>query len=120
MSGVVLNYDHLLENNHIEIVEICSKIKNNTEALVRYLKTADPNILTSCTPGIAPGDNTKSFQVIWAPTIESSQTQGTFITKKPIELYNSNNAPVIDTLFGFNSEVFQLFEFSYRIIDYCI
>lgn len=112
MSGVVFNYDHLLERNHIAIVENCTEIKNNTEALIKYLKTADPNILTRCA--------NVSHSVVWAPTIESSQTQGAFITKNPIELYNSNNAPVIDTLFGFNSEVFQQFEISYRIIDYLI
>lgn len=112
MSGVVLNYDHLLERNHIEIVEKCSKIKNNAEALINYLKTADAHILSNCT--------NVSHSVIWAPNIESSQTPGAFITKKPRELYDSNNAPAIDTLFGFNSEVLRLFEILYRIIGYSI
>lgn len=42
---------------------------------------------------------------LFQPTIESSSVVGAFLTKMPEEIYNSNEAPAMDTMFSLTTEV---------------
>lgn len=98
-SGSAFSYDALIKGNNIDKVKECTKI-NNTEKLVHFLKTANSSTLTDCHPA-----NDIIFE--WLPTIESPNTVGAFITKTPEEIYNSDEAPIMDTLFSFTNKVWQ-------------
>lgn len=94
------NYAFANSGNHLDQMKMCLEIHDKRK-LIEFLKTVDSNDLEEC--------QTLSFKnttaVPWAPTIENSETIGAFKTETPIEIYNSDNPPVIDALFSFNSQV---------------
>lgn len=42
----------------------------------------------------------------WAPFLESTNATNAFITKRPVEIYNSDDPPILDTFFSIASQVF--------------
>lgn len=71
--------------------------------LIDNLKEADSQFLTKVYP---TDTNFVTLTFPWVPTIESSSAVGAFVTKPPNEVYNSDEAPVMDVMFSFNSKVF--------------
>lgn len=102
MSGVSLVYWALDEPNHFKRMQQFTNIDDRSE-LVDYLKTANAQNLAAS----MPTSNTEillSFP--WVPTIENSATRGAFLTQRPEDIYNSDEAPIMDAMFTFTSEVF--------------
>lgn len=102
MSSTAFNYYALFEPNHLKRMQDYTKVEDNAK-LIEYLKNADSKTLANCY-------QTGNLELIlldspWVPTIESPSTKGAFITKTPEEIYNSDAAPVMDTMFSFNSQV---------------
>lgn len=88
--------------NHVEVVQKCLKIDDKSK-LVEYLKTAHANeIAQQCDLW---NTGFKTFSQTWVPTIEAPTANEAFITKSLDEIYNSTEAPIMDTLFSFNAEV---------------
>lgn len=102
LSGSAFNYYALSENNHLKRIQEYAGIRNQ-EQLVEYLKTVDGNALAI---SMMWNHNGMVFNIPWVPTIESPGTPGAFLTKTPAEIYESKDAPVLDTMFSFNSKVF--------------
>lgn len=102
LSSTALNYYALHEPNHLESLQQISKIRDEHK-LVEYLKTT--NSFTLATIQATNDFGKILLKTPWAPTIESPTTKGAFITKHPEEIYKSEKAPVIDTIFGFTSQV---------------
>lgn len=100
-SGVALNYWSLSHTNHVKRMQEYSKIED-MEKLVEYLKTSDSETFDDCYRWDEFGNILLSP---WAPTIESSDTVGAFLTKTPEQIYNSDGAPTIDALFAFTTHV---------------
>lgn len=99
-SSSAFSYYAFANANHLDQMKSCSEIRSK-EKLIQFLKTVDSKELDGC--------QTFSFTnvsaVPWGPTIENSETIGAFKTMTPNETYNSDNPPVMDTLFSFNSQV---------------
>lgn len=88
--------------NHVEVVQKCLEI-NDKNKLVEYLKIADGHeILHQCHMW-RTGFGT--FSQTWVPTIETPNATEAFLTKSLDEIYNSTEAPIMDTMFSFNAEV---------------
>lgn len=102
MSGTIYDYYPLDENNHYKRMQKCSKIKSRKK-LLKYLKTTDANILAACHATDSYGKMLLTME--WVPTIENPSTKGAFITQRADDIYNSADAPVMDTLFSFTSQV---------------
>lgn len=75
---------------------------DDAEQLVEYLRTSDSETFANCHTWDSFGNVLNSP---WAPTIESPDTTGAFLTKTPYEIYSSDNAPTMDVMFVFNSHV---------------
>lgn len=86
--------------NHLERVQKCFQA-NDMGHLIEYLKVADRNILMNCYPFIIPDD----LYPVWVPTIENRNASDAFLTKTPYEIYDSDEAPQMDAIFGFTSQV---------------
>lgn len=72
------------------------------DKLIEYLKTTSSNVLEKC----HTMDNFDMTLIPpWVPTIEDPDTIGAFMTETPETIYNSGNAPMIDTLISFTSKV---------------
>lgn len=69
--------------------------------LIKTLKVVNSTVLARCYPYKFPAD----LNLFWAPTIESDTISGPFMTKTPDEIYNSGNAPSMDVVFSFDSQV---------------
>lgn len=106
MSGVSFNNFALYESNHLERMQNFTNIKDE-QKLVEYLKAADSAVLAKVT-GLK--DSRYIVQTSWAPTIESPETNGAFITQHPEEIYQSDKAPIMDAIFTFNSMVLKFNE----------
>lgn len=102
-SGVALDYFALHEPDHLGRLYEFSKTQDKKQ-LIKYLKSTDSQILAECYSTLDFGNVLVSLP--WVPTIESPLTKGAFLTKTPEEILNSNEAPVMDILFSFTSEVF--------------
>lgn len=100
-SGAVFNYWALDENDHLKKMQEYAKI-DDVQQLIEYLKTLDSESLGDCYSWDTVGN---LVAPPWLPTIESSETDGAFLTKTPDEIYASDNPPVMDTLIAFNSHV---------------
>lgn len=99
-SSSAFSYYGYADGNHFKQMQECSKT-DDEEKLIEFLKTADIKTLIEC-----QSHNFESSVIVpWAPTIENAGTIGAFKTKTPDEIYNSDNAPVMDAMFSFNSEV---------------
>lgn len=99
MSGSALQYYVLwaYNNNREEQIQNCAKT-NDTQKIIELLKTASGRALLNCNK---PG---------WNPTIESTHTKDAFLTQSPDDIYNSSEAPIIDTMFSFASKVSHRFQ----------
>lgn len=112
LSSTSFNFYTLFEPNHLKRLQECSEI-DDKKMLIEYLQTADSDILAKCA---STNDLGKLLLAApWVPTIENASTKGAFITKTPEEIYNSDKAPVLDTMFTFTSDVFQRTHFSFNI-----
>lgn len=100
ISFSAFNAYELSATNHLSIVQECAKIYDR-DNLVEYLQTSNVSTLVQC----APFDKNEPFLLTWTPTIESVNTTESFLVEKPENIYNSNEAPSIDTMFGFMSTV---------------
>lgn len=100
-SGAALNSFAVRKADHMQILQECTKISDTTK-LIEYLKNADNNILRECSPF---DSKLGSLIITWVPTIERPHIRGAFLTKTPVQIYDSNEAPVMDAMFTFNSEV---------------
>lgn len=107
-SGAAFSSFAIRKANHAQVLQECTEIYD-PKKLVEHLKTADKNALRTCSPfDVASG----SLIITWVPTIERANISGAFLTKTPEEIYNSNEAPVMDAMFAFNTQVnyIQLFQ----------
>lgn len=100
-SGTAFTYFALSTPNHLTRMKEFTKITDENE-LIDFLKVADTEVLAKCNTMDSIG---KMVRPYWSPTIELPQTVGAFMTKTPHEIYNSQLAPNIDTMFSFNSMV---------------
>lgn len=82
-------------------VQECSKI-NELDKLIEYLKVESGDTLANCYPFVFSND----LDPVWVPNIEKPNTKGAFLTKSLEEIYNSNDAPIMDSMFGFMAQVF--------------
>lgn len=101
LSGSAFDYFALSEVNHLERMREFSKIDDKAK-VVEYLKTADSKLLADIGSINSFG---KTLIPPWAPTIESPMTPGAFLTKTLDAIYESDNAPVLDVMFSFTSQV---------------
>lgn len=99
-SSSAFSYYGYADGNHFKQIQKCSESVGK-EKLIEFLKTADIKALVECQSYTFES----SVIVPWAPTIENASTIGAFKTKTPDEMYNSDNAPVMDAMFSFNSQV---------------
>lgn len=90
----------------MKIVQKCSNITGTNE-LIEYLKTENATTLLNCSPPNFGPD----FFLTWVPVIESNNTKDAFLTKTPEEIYMDPNedAPAMDAMFSFTSQVFQFY-----------
>lgn len=84
------------KKNYLKEVQECLQINKMSGDLVEYLKTANVSELSNCN------------YIHWALTIESSNVPGAFISNTPDEIYKSDKAPIMDAMFSFGSQVFNL------------
>lgn len=103
LSGSAFDFFALSESDHFERIQEFAKIFDR-EQLIEFLKIANSTDLANLHTLSSFG---KTLISPWAPTIENPKTVGAFLTKPLKEIYQSNNAPVMDTMFSFTSQVFQ-------------
>lgn len=111
MSSSALSSYLIRKASQLPQIQECSRI-NDTTKLIEFLKVANASELSECY-AIKP----TYFQTIWVPTIESASVVGAFLTKMPEEIYNSNEAPVMDTMLSLTTQVFFLFQNSEIALD---
>lgn len=99
-SGSAVGSIFIRKRNHLHEAQECSKTNNPAE-LVQYLKTENASVLAECYALKSP----EFFRSIWAATVERSSVVGAFLTKTPEEIYKSNEAPVMDTMFSLTTAV---------------
>lgn len=104
MSGPAFHNITLTRGNHIDRMRECSKF-NDTDEIIEYLRTTDSKELTKCYFRKDWGKTNLSTE--WAPTIENANANKAFFTQTPEEMFESDEAPVLDTLFSFTSQVFR-------------
>lgn len=102
MSGSLFSYFALTEGDHVNRIKECFNI-NEHYSLIEFLKTSASEILTQCH---FTKDWGKTLKPKWTPTIEVSTAENAFLTQSPDEIYDSAEAPVIDSLFSFTTQVF--------------
>lgn len=78
--------------NQMRQIKTCFQI-NDTNTLIDYLKTANSRSLADCT---AP---------IWIPVVENPNVPSAFLTDEPENILKSRNAPVMDAMFSFTTQV---------------
>lgn len=96
-SSSALSSYALTKANHLHRLKLFSQIDDN-DRLIEYLKTAERVNLSTCA-------RIEGLDAPWVPTIEIPSAVNPFITKSPIDIYNSENAPVMDVMFSFASKV---------------
>lgn len=95
----------LRKANHVPEIRKCLRTnETNMDKLVAQLKTADRRVLQMC----SLHDFSKSFVLTWVPTVEKANAREPFLTKSPNDIYNSDDAPIMDSLFSFNAEVSEI------------
>lgn len=102
MSGTAFHSYVITKANHVQSIRECSNIFE-MDKLIEYLKTEKSTALLDCPHLEFPDD----FELIWAPVIESEDTEGAFLIKTPHEIYCDPNedAPIMDTMFSFTAQV---------------
>lgn len=101
MSGSAFTYFALTEGDHMKRMQNCSKT-NDMKMVVKYLKTTETDVIAQCGFETVWG---KTLKPNWTPTIEKPNTVGAFITQSPDDIYNSDSAPVMDTMFSITNQV---------------
>lgn len=92
ISGSAFQYYVWHRGNHIEYIQKCSG-SNETDQMIEYLKTTNSSNLVNC-------------RVVGkSPTIEIAGTKGAFLSQNLEDIYNSDEAPAMDTMFCFSSQV---------------
>lgn len=106
-SGAALIFSVVRKTNHVKLLQECTGIYD-IEVLKDYLTLADADLLRTCSPF-----NSKLGAILtpWVPSVERESINGAFLTKTPEDIYNSNEAPVMDTMFTFNAQVIIVFKF---------
>lgn len=96
MSGSVLYAipPNLIVQNNVDLLKNCTEIQD-MDKLIEYIETAPVSDISKCS---------KMGSAIWAPTIECLNAPKPFLTKQPEEILNSDQKPIMDTMFSFNSE----------------
>lgn len=84
------------KSNHIRRIHKCTRIFGITK-MVEYLKVANATILSKCRQYL------NFLNPPWVPTIESQG--GGFLIKMPDDIYDSDKAPAMDTMFSFTNQV---------------
>lgn len=98
-SGTAFSSFSLRRRNHMQLLQNCSHL-NDVTKIIEYLKETDAmKILFDC----YPAEN--GTRRVWAPTIEMPTAVDPFLTKTPNDIYDSNDAPVMDAMFSFSEEV---------------
>lgn len=120
-SSSAFNFYAISKVDHLQQTKEFSKIDDEFK-LIEYLRTASSDVLASFYPLSAKG---KSMYVPWVPTIESRNTVGAFMTRNPEEIYGTDDAPIMDTMFSIASKVqteicffllkFQLWRFVFHL-----
>lgn len=100
-SGSALNPFFIRKTNQLQQIQNFLKIIDSVK-LIEYLKMANPTILTKFF--------TLKMPFVFQPTIESSSINGAFLSKTPEDIYNSNEAPAIDTMFSLTTDVITKFQ----------
>lgn len=108
-SSSAFSHYALTKANNLQQLRDFVKI-NDTKELIEYLRIAESGFLSTK----YPFEFLKTLTVPWIPTIETPNSIEAFMTKTPDEIYNSDEAPVVDTMFSFNSKVFEIIQ---RIIE---
>lgn len=93
-SSTALSYYTFNKTNHLQEMRHYAEIEDKYE-LIEYLKNEKSHVLSKYPYVGLP----------WLPTIEHPNVVNAFMTKLPEEIYDSDNAPVMDVLFGFNTQV---------------
>lgn len=99
-SSSVFDAYAMRSRNHVQQVQECSKI-HEMDKLIEYLKKESGDELVNCYPFAFSSD----LDPVWVPTIEKPNTKGAFLTKSPEEIYESNEAPIMDSMFSFMAQV---------------
>lgn len=86
--------------SHVELVQNCSRI-NGISQMIEYLKATNSGILTNFCVRTRGQPSP-----VWVPNYESPNAKGAFLSQKIENIYNSNNAPVMDAMFAFASQVY--------------
>lgn len=101
VSGSPYSYFALKTEDHLQRMYDCSKTTDQ-KSLVEYLKTASLEEIQQCKWETSWGN---TINPKWVPTIEKPDAKMAFITQSPDDIYNSDNAPVMDVLFSFSNNV---------------
>lgn len=104
ISGSAFSRWALRQANHVRELQEFSKI-SEINHLVEYLKSEYASNLTK----IYPYKNFDELRPTWVPTIESPNIIDAFMTKTPLELYQSDEVPIMDTMFSFTAQVIVFF-----------
>lgn len=96
-SSSALSSYALTKANHLQRLKRFSQI-DDKDQLIAYLRTAERVNLSRCA-------EIESLDAPWVPTIEHPNAVNPFITKSPIDIYNSDDAPVMDVMYSFTSKV---------------
>ena len=93
-SGSSLNpiFSPWRKPNQMKHIKACLEISDTT-ALINYLKTAKSSNLFICN------------EIMWSPVIENENAPSPFLTDAPDNILKSCDAPVMDTMFSFTSQV---------------
>lgn len=102
MSGSVYSYFAMTEGNHLHKMQECAGTRD-IKQIIRYMRTSDSKDINQC---YFKDDWGKTLKPEWVPTIEPKGTKNGFLTESPDKIWASNEAPVLDSLFSFVSQVF--------------
>ena len=99
MSGSAFVKYILRKNNHVNYLREYLKITDMNE-MIEFLKNANAFLIKRY-----PYDIFSEFNPRYVATIENAKTSGAFMSKMPDELYRSDDAPKMDTMFSFTEQV---------------
>lgn len=97
-SGTAFNpFSNLCLTDHVKAMQDCYNIYV-MDALVEFMKTATATTLQKCV-------NPAKSLPFWSATIEYQNAPAAFLTKTPDEIYETDDPPIIDTIFSLTSQV---------------
>lgn len=99
-SGTALDFQGFRRSNHRQTIQKCFQL-NKIDEIIDFLKSNSAEVLTSCSSKRVYN----SILLTWVPTVEPADTNGSFLNASPAEIYTSDSAPVMDSLFTFTSQV---------------